>query len=906
MPDGHGRYDKRRMSSWARGALLFGILLAIASTQASTQGTSRITTPRQEFGSNIGDDYFLATYTQLEDYWKQLDRESDRLSLVDIGRTAEGRTQWMAIITAPENMRALDRYKTISRRLANAEDLSDEEARALAAEGRAVVWIDGGLHADEVLGAQQLIETVYQLVSRNDAETVRFLQEVIILAVDANPDGHELAANWYMRQRSPTARTLAGLPRLYQKYAGHDNNRDFYMGTQPETRNISRVLFEEWLPQIVYDHHQPGPPGTVMFAPPFRAPFNYVFDPLVPLTVDLLGAAMHTRFAAEGKPGVTMRSGSNYSTWWNGGLRTTVYFHNQIGLLTETIGGPTPSRIPFVAGADLPTADLPYPIPPQEWHFRQSIEYSVTANRAVIDAAARHRETLLFNIYRMGRNSIERGSRDTWTPSPHRAALPGDMATRDPRGYILPADQPDFPTARKFVAALMRTGVRVHRATAAFSVAGRTYPNGSFVVKTAQAFRPHVIDMFEPQDHPDDFPVPGGPPNPPYDSAGWTLAFQMGVQFDRVLDVFTGPFEPVAAVSASSDRVIDGVDRAAGFVLSHSENDAFVAVNRLLAAGESVFWLQNPATEGSQADLYVPATESTRRILQKAVADTGVSVGSLPSPPVAAAAKLRRLRIGIWDKYGGSVESGWLRFVLEQFEYPFEIVYPQVLDAGGLAAKFDVLIFPDGAIPGRDSATSYSDAAPPAALLPVEYRGHTGVLTTAKTVPQLRAFVEEGGTLLALGSSTAIAQHLRLPIGDALVERDASGRDRALAPERFFIPGSILRAAVDTRRPLAAGLARDVDVYFNNSPVFTLLREAAARGVAPVAWFADATPLRSGWAWGQAHLEGGAAVVEASSGRGRVVLYGPAILFRGQAHGTFKLLFNAIHLAGTAPVSRVP
>ena len=225
------------------------------------------------------------------------------MQLVDIGRTEEGRTQWMAVISSPENLAQLDRYRDISRRLALAEGLTDDQARALAAEGKAVVWIDGGLHANEVLGAQQLIETVYQLVSRSDAETLRFLRDVIVLAVHANPDGHELVANWYMRERDPTLRTLAGLPRAYQKYVGHDNNRDFYLSSQAETINMNRVLYKEWFPQIVYDHHQTGPPGTVMFAPPFRDPFNYVFDPLIPAGIDLVGAAMHARFAARGQAG---------------------------------------------------------------------------------------------------------------------------------------------------------------------------------------------------------------------------------------------------------------------------------------------------------------------------------------------------------------------------------------------------------------------------------------------------------------------------------------------------------------------------------------------------------------------------------------------------------------------------
>src|SRR3989441_1543274 len=301
------------------------LLLAVAAA-----GQSRITSPKAQFGFNLGDDYQLANYAQLTEYWKKLAQQSDRMKLVEIGKTAEGRPMLMAIITSPENHKKLDRYKEISRRLALAEGLTDEQAHALAAEGRAVVWIDGGLHATEVLGAHQLMELVYKMVSGDDPETRRFLNDVILLAVQANPDGMELVSSWYMREPDSLKRSTAGIPRLYQKYIGHDNNRDFYMVNQPETENMARVMFREWFPQIVYNHHQTGPAGAVLFAPPFRDPFNYYFDPLVPIGIDMVAAAMHDRFLVEGKPGATMRSGSPYSTWWNGGVRTPAHFPHNI------------------------------------------------------------------------------------------------------------------------------------------------------------------------------------------------------------------------------------------------------------------------------------------------------------------------------------------------------------------------------------------------------------------------------------------------------------------------------------------------------------------------------------------------------------------------------------------------
>ena len=875
----------------ARAIVLAVVLLVLATTLASTQpqGAASITSPRQALGGDIGDDYFLATYAQLEAYWKRLDQESNRLSLVDMGRTEEGRTQWMAVVTSPENALRLAHYQEISRRLAHAEGLSDEQARAMAAEGKAVVWIDGGLHANEVLGAQQLIETVYQLVSRHDPETLRFLRDVIILAVHANPDGHELVANWYMREKDPRKRSTAGVPRLYQKYIGHDNNRDFYMSTQAETINMNRVLYQEWFPQIVYNHHQPGPAGTVMFAPPFRAPFNYLFDPLVPVSIDLIGAAMHSRFAVEGKPGVTMRGGSTYSTWWNGGLRTTAYFHNQIGLLTETIGNPTPTEIPYVPDKLIPSADLPYPIEPQAWRFRQSVDYSLTANRAVLDTASRNREMLLFNAYRMGRNAIDRGSRDSWTALPHRplGRVP-DRKLRDARGYVLPADQPDFLTATKFVNTLLKGGVAVHRATAPFSAGGKSYPAGSYVVKTAQAFRPHVLDMFEAQDHPDDFPYPGAAPTAPYDSAGWTLAFQMGVTFDRILDGFEGPFAKITGVAAVPAGAVVAANAAptAGYLVSRRQNDTFIAVNRLLAAGQEVY--------ASPSSMYVPSTAAALPILQQAAGNLGLTFTGVAARPATEMAKLGPVRVGLWDCYGGSTPSGWARWILERYEFPFEVVYPNALDAGNLESKFDALIFPDGAIPNRDGRGTDGDCVS-ATGVPSEYKASTGRITASATIPQLRRFVEEGGTLIAIGRSTSIASHFGLPVSSALVEPLPDGASRPLTRDKYYVPGSVLRVAVNNSLPVAFGMEREADVFFDNSPVFRLARDAASRGVRPVAWFASAAPLRSGWAWGQTYLDGGVAAIDAAVGKGHVILFGPEVIFRAQSHGTFKLFFNAIH-----------
>src|SRR5215475_10937511 len=439
-----------------RRCAVLALAAALSAGILAAQPAPRITAPKEALGFNLGDDYMVANYTQLENYWKKMASESPRMKLEVIGKTEEGRDHLMAIISSPENIKNLAKYKEISRKLALAEGVDEAEAHRLAKEGKTIVWIDGGLHASETVGSQQLMEWVYQMNSRTDEETMRFLNDVILLCVQANPDGQELVANWYMREKEPAKRSMAGLPRLYAKYIGHDDNRDFYMSNMKETTNMNRQMFIEWFPQMVYNHHQTGPAGAVVFIPPFRDPFNYNFDPLVPLGIEMVGTAMHSRLVAEGKGGSAMRTGANYSTWWNGGLRTVTYFHNMIGILTEIIGSPTPMNIPLVPDKQLPQGDWPLPIAPQPWHYRQSIDYEMTNNRAIMDLASRYKEVFLFNIWRMGTNSIERGSRDSWTVTPKRIAAmeaaaasapaaAGGRGGRGGRGGEAPAAGGDTP-----------------------------------------------------------------------------------------------------------------------------------------------------------------------------------------------------------------------------------------------------------------------------------------------------------------------------------------------------------------------------------------------------------------------------------------------------------------------------
>ncbi len=903
---------------------LLGLTAAGQALGAPAPATNdKVSAPEAVLGTKPGTDYYLADYTEISKWLKQIATESSRMKLVSIGKTAEGREQYMAVVSSPENLAKLDHYKEISRKLALAKGLTDNQARALAKEGKPVVWIDAGLHATEVVNAQTHPQIIHELLTGNYEETLRILGDEIVLFPFANPDGLELVADWYMRPTDNTKRNSSNIPTLYQKYVGHDNNRDSYMSAMPETTNMNRASYREWFPQIIYNEHQTGPVGTVVFIPPFRDYPNFNYEPLVINQTDSLAYAMHGRLIAEGKPGSTMRSGAPYSTWFNGGVRTVGYFHNALGILTEIIGNPTPMQLPLVPENQLAREDLIAPIAPQEWHFQQSIDYVKSMDRAVMDWASRNAETIQFNRYVMGRNQIRKGSEDSWVITPKRitalneaakkAEKPEeksgefrganvvdsklydtvlrDPAKRAPRAYLIPADrQADMPTTITFLNTLIKNGVEVQRADRAFSFAGKTYPAGSFIVRTDQAFRPHVLDMFEPQDHPQDFAYPGGPPNKPYDITGYNLSYQMNVQFDRVLDSFPEQFPAVPDELTPPPGHVVG-QGGEGFLVSHATNNSFTVTNRLMKAKQPVFWLKTPVTAGDQSFgpgvLWIPGSAKARAIVEASVGPLGIDAYAAPTPAGETIA-LKPVRIGLVDVYGGSMASGWTRWIFEQFEFPYTKVFPQEIDKGGLNKKYDVLVFQTDVL-GREGSVRRQPAA---ADIPAVNRPMLGAVTKEKSYPQIASFAKAGGTVVTVGNAgDDMGEALGLPVSDPLTVVGKDGKRKPISSTDYYIPGSILSAKFDVSDPLAYGMPETADVFFYNSPVFTVTGETAKK----VAWFDSETPLRSGWAWGQKALNGTTAIVDASLGKGRVFLIGPEVTSRAQPYATFKLLFNGIY-----------
>jgi hypothetical protein len=519
----------------------------------------------------------------------------------------------------------------------------------------------------------------------------------------------------------------------------------------------------------------------------------------------------------------------------------------------------------------------------------------------------------------MGKNSIEAGSKDNWTLSPKKVEMLNEVVKadkkevktdtlpveyfakvyknkelRDARGYIIPIDQ--STTATAFINILINSGIKVQQATSNFSVAGKEYPKGSYIVKTNQAFRPHVIDMFEPQDHPNDFQYPGGPPVRPYDAAGWTPAFTMGIQFDRILDDFSGPFENIAYgdVQSPKGNVINSELNTYGYRFPTTDNASYKVVNDLLKLGANIY---------KNKDSYFVGYESKfndftnfKSIISKLSNEHGVVFTSVTTKPSDTSNKVQPLRIALWDRYGGSMSSGWVRWIFEQYHFPFNLTYAKEIDAASLNDKYDVIVFVEGAIPAmKPEASPWEEKDPKEADIPAEYKSQLGSITAQKSIPALQKFLNNGGRIVAIGSSANIAYHLNLPVRNALVEMVA-GKEKALPGEKFYIPGSVMQVAVDNNYAPNWGMTKTADVYFSSSPVFKLSPDAIAQKVVtPLAWYPTASALRSGWAFGQAYLQDGVAAFEANVGKGKLFVYGPEITFRAQTHSTYKMLFNQLY-----------
>lgn len=830
--------------------------------------------PESVLGFYPGADFHLANWPSILEYLQRLDAASDRMVLEQIGESAEGQPMVLAIISSPENLAQRERYRAIAERLARAKGVDETEARALAAEGKAIVWIDSGLHATEVAHGQHAPELAYFMVAGESAALQRIRDDVVFLLMpNMNPDGLNIVADWYASNLG-TPHETAPLPVLYQKYAGHDNNRDWYMITQPETRAVSRQLYEVWYPQVVYNHHQTAPFPARIFVPPFADPANPNIPPLVLRGISRVGNAITTRLESEGKSGAVSQVG--FTAWWNGGMRTAPYFHNMVGILTETAlfryATPNfyaPDSLPaaFRDGTSTrrPSGKYPMPWPGGWWRLRDPIEYMLSASLATLDVGSRYRDEWLMNIWRMGRDAIAVGDQGS------------------PSAWVVAPDQHDPASAAALVNVLSRGGLEVYRASGDLEGDGTVYPAGSIVIPAGQAFRAYAVDMLEAQSYPDRRLYPGGPPNPPYDMAGWTLPFQMGVRVDRIEEPLNAELEPI-------DEPVEAIAGVRGegstFLLDPRSNATVKAVNRLLADGASVHWTDAPVAFGDDTvpagAIVVNGEGDISSRMRQIAEEEGVLVRAGGRSPRGSGWRLHTPRVGLYEPWVANMDAGWTRYVLEEYGFEYAVIRDAEMRKGQLRQRYDAIILPSAG--GRTLIEGHSDRN-----MPARFSGGLG----ASGVEALRGFVEGGGTLISLDAAGELPiERFGLPVHNSLDD---------LTRDEFFCPGSLLRIKVNNTHPLAFGMPTEATAFFVRSSAYAADDVPGASELDVVASYGDGELLESGWILGQEHLRGQAAVVEVPLGSGRVILLGFRVQFRAQPHETFKLLFNSLLYAAAVP-----
>lgn len=866
------------------------VLTVTAFAPASAQGIAQVPTPESVLGFRVGADFHLATFEQSLAYFQRLDAASDRLELRKVGTTSFGRDTYIALISSAENLRNVERYREIAQRLAHPGDMTDDQARALAREGKAIVHIDGGLHASEVAHAQHTIQLAYDLVTGDDDPEIQAILDNVILVLwpSINPDGQTLVADWYMANVG-TQYEVSPTPFLYQKYIGHDNNRDGYMINQMESRTVTRVD-REWEPQIIYNHHQTSPFPTRIWIPPFAEPISPNVHPLMWRTVNLVGMSMAQALEERGQKGAT-HMGTGFDNWYPGFMDHANSFHNVVSLLTETAlyRYATPH---FYTISDFPDEDRDlrpkslYASPWEGgwWRLRDAVDYMLTASVSVLDVAAKYKNDLLYNRYQAARDVV----------SQYRAG--------PPYAFFIGQDQRDPVSAVEMLRRLAYNGIDVKRLTSAVTVEGVTHAAGTWVIPMDQPNANYVRQLFAIQAYPDLREYPEGPPEQPYDVSGWTLPYQFDV---RVVEVRSplepevrsamadvradalpwdaagdaAPFDSPPDVGFDSNPVARGIVPPAGtvrgggsaLILDPAQNNSYKALGMAWRQGAQVsFAPGRTASEdggaGSSGSWLVTGLSGSAQ--QAMVRDLHLQAagGSMPAGRVA------QPRVGLYRPWNASMDEGWTRWVMEMYGIPHTSLYNADVLAGELRDRYDVIVLAD--IRARSIMEGFAKGS-----IEPRYEGGLG----AEGVRELDAFVRAGGTLVAINGSTGFAvEQLHLPVRDVTA---------GLRREDFSASGAIVELLVDPSHPVMSGMAPRSKVMVGSSPVFTT--EEGFEGHILAKYPTEGTPLLSGYFLGEEHVQGYAAAVDVKHGDGHVVLLGMRPQWRGQPFGSFKVLFNA-------------
>lgn len=863
--------------------LSFGILLSAAFLAAQT-------TPEAFLGFQVGADKKLADYNQIKAYFEKLDQESPMLKLFTIGETTMKKPMIMAAISTEANLAKLDRWREIVRRLRDPRLTPPNQAASLAKEGKAIVLVTCSQHSTEIGASQAALELAYNLVAgKTPFDAKKVLADVIVLIIpSANPDGTQMVVDWYKKYVG-TKFEAGSMPWLYHFYAGHDNNRDWYMQNLVENRAMSKVLYHDWLPQIQLDEHQQGSNGARLFIPPMMDPPLPYVQPLVWRTQNLMGAAMAYDLQQAGKSGIV--NGRSYSAWYIGAGDDTPWLHNVVGILSEAASVRLASPI-FIESSEIPKSyvekmmDFVDPWLGGWWRLRDIVDYEIIMTQSLIKNSALHKEELLSNFYRMSKDAIEKTDKG------------------QPFAFVIPAKQTDTPTMLKMLEILRAGGVEILRAKADFVVSDKHYASGSFVVKTAQPYKAYAWALLERQKYPDIRQYPGGPPQPPYDNAGWTLPLQMGVACDKVMEPFEAKLEKVDEIPYPA--VPSGAGKAAYFALNSQVNASYSIAFALLK-DKAPMW-RTKAT-ASVNGLTLPAgtflvknSPEIRKSLPPLLQKYHLTVLDLEDPGSIDKAAISFHRVGLFQSWRGNADEGWTRYMFDDLNIPYKSLHNEDIKGTkekkiDLRADYDVIVFADesaaviksgqrgGQRGGEAPAGAPGGAAParpPVSTTPPEYEGGIGT----EGVEALRIFVEKGGIVVTLNGACDFA------ISDfgAPARNTLTGIDRA----KFFCPTSILKILVDNQTPIGYGMPREAAAMFVNSLALDTSNPPFDWGRKVVAVYPEDEILLSGWLLGEENLSRKAVVVDTSYKEGRFILIGIRSQNRAQSHGTYKFLLNAL------------
>src|SRR5262245_2056882 len=876
---------RRKRNSLQIAPFLLVLILALSPfRRGEAEAQNQVTSPEKFFGFQLGADRQMARWDKMVEYYKVLEKASPKIKVVDMGPSTMGNPFLLVILSSPANLGRLEQLRQVNARINDPRGAQEAEIKKLVAEGKAVIVQSMSLHATEIGGSQMAPELAYDLVSNADADTQRILDNVVFLMIPSfNPDGQIMVTDWY-RKTLKTESEGVNYPSLYHKYAGHDNNRDAFQTNLIESRYMARILFREWIPQAYIDHHHMGSYGARLYVPPYAEPIRPFADPLVWRELSWYGSHIAYKEEEASKSGIV--NSAIYSGWGHFGFHWITPFHNIAGMLTESASArlATPLYIhPDQLRGEtrgLPKYEeqttFPNPWPGGWWKLRDIVERQKISAWAALDLAARNRETVLWNAYLKAKRQTERG------------------AQGKPAAYVIPANQHDPLTAAKLVNQLLIQGIEVHQARKEFTAADVVYKPGSFVVSLAQPKMGVIRWLLGRTLYPDNSYTRDRDGNPirPYDMSTDTMAEFMGV---RVEPVDTPVGVEVARVTAPIERAGKVEKGASGYVIDGRLNDSFRAVNLLLDKGAGIRRMNQTGASGLRPGDFV-ISGAGDVVVQDVARQTGVAFSPLASDVTRTSYQVKRLRIGMYQRYyGGNMDEGWTRWLIEQWGFPYKSLMDAEIKAGNLLTKFDVIILPadraetmtgerrgEGA--GRGGGARQEEYPP-------EYRSVFG----QEGVAALRAFVEKGGTLVTFAEAGDFAiQKFELPFRNVVANRPS---------KEFWSPGSTLRVRIDNTNPLAYGMPSEgLAVFLANNQAYEVLPTPHNERVERIVTFVERDLLQSGWLLGEDALARKAAMVSAEFGQGKVVLIGFRAQHRAQTHGTFKLVFNAL-LSG--PDSRV-